>query len=94
MYQFSPEFFLSSLNEKYGMKIEGIYLGKVHTPFEQWIDVNDYKGGRNNTKFNTTDEVYILTIARKISDTRENLMENCPNQYSYEKIDWQKTSPK
>lgn len=39
MYQFSPEFFLSSLNKKYGMEIEAIYIGKVHTKFEEWIDV-------------------------------------------------------
>ena len=90
IYQFSPEFFLSSLNEKYGMKIEAIYLGKVHTPFEEWIDVNDYKGGRNCTKFDDSEPVYILTIARKISNIRENLITNSPHQYSYEKIDWNK----
>jgi len=90
IYQFSPEFFLSSLNEKYGMKIEAIYLGKVHTPFEKWIDVNDYKGGRNCTKFDDSEPVYILTITRKISNIRENLITNSPHQYSYEKIDWEK----
>ena len=90
IYQFSPEFFLSSLNEKYGMKIESIYLGKVHTSFEEWIDVNDYKGGRNCTKFDDSEPVYILTIARKISNNRENLITNSPHQYSYEKIDWEK----
>lgn len=88
MYQFSPEFFLSSLNETYGMKIEAIYLGKVHTPFEKWIDVNDYKGDRNCTKFDDSEPVYILTIARKISNNRKNLIYNSPHQYSYEKVDW------
>ena len=88
MYQFSPEFFLSSLNKKYGMKIEAIYIGKVHTGFEEWIDVNDYKGGRNCSKFDTNDPVYILTIARKISDIRENLISNSPHQYSDEQGDW------
>jgi hypothetical protein len=91
IYQFSPEFFLSSLNEKYGMKIEAIYLGKVHTPFEEWIDVNDYKGGRNCTKFDDCEPVYILTIARKISNKRENLLSNSPHQYSYEQFDWKKS---
>ena len=88
MYQFSPEFFLSSLNKKYGMEIEAIYIGKVHTKFEEWIDVNDYKGGRNCSKFDSNDPVYILTIARKISDNRENLISNSPHQYSYEQGDW------
>lgn len=91
IYQFSPEFFLSSLNEKYGMKIEALYLGKIHTPFEQWIDVNDYKDGRNCTKFDDSDPVYILTIARKISNKRENIVSNSPNQYSYEQVDWKKS---
>jgi hypothetical protein len=88
MYQFSPEFFLSSLNKKYGMKIEAIYIGKVHTGFEEWIDVNDYKSGRNCSKFDSNVPVYILTIARKISDIRENLILNSPHQYSYEQGDW------
>ena len=90
MYQFSPEFFLSSLNEKYGMKIEAIYIGKVHTEFGEWIDVNHYNGGRNFTKFDGNDPVYILTIARKISNERESVILNSPNQYSYEKQDWMK----
>jgi hypothetical protein len=88
MYQFSPEFFLSSLNKKYGMEIEAIYIGKVHTGFDEWINVNDYKGGRNCSKFDSNDPVYILTIARKISDNRENLILNSPHQYSYEQGDW------
>ena len=88
MYQFSPEFFLSSLNEKYGMKIEAIYLGKVNTEFEGWMDVNHYNDGRNCAKFDGNDPVYILTIARKISDARENLIDNSPHQYSYENQDW------
>jgi hypothetical protein len=88
MYQFSPEFFLSSLNKKYGMEIEAIYIGRVHTGFDEWIDVNDYKDGRNCSKFDTNEPVYILTIARKISDIRENLILNSPHQYSYEQGDW------
>ncbi len=88
MYQLSPEFFLSSLNKKYGMKIESLFIGKVNTEFETWIDVNDYKDGRNCTKFDGNDPVYILTISRKIENLRESLVYNSPNQYSYESGDW------
>jgi len=88
MYQLSPEFFLSSLNKKYGMKIESLFIGKVNAEFETWIDVNDYKDGRNCTKFDGNDPVYILTIARKIENLRESLVYNSPNQYSYESGDW------
>lgn len=42
----------------------------------------------NISKFNSMDEVYIITIAQKISNDRENLIKNLPNQYSYEQIDW------
>jgi hypothetical protein len=90
MYQLSPEFFLSSLNEKYGMKIECLYIGKVNTEFETWIDVNDYKNGRNCSKFDGNEPVYILTIARKISNPSHSLIFNSPNQYSYESGDWKK----
>jgi len=91
MYQFSPEFFLSSLNPKYGMKIECLYIGKVNTEFETWIDVNDYRDGRNCSKFDGNEPVYILTIARKISNPSHSLIVNSPNQYSYESGDWKKT---
>lgn len=88
MYQLSPEFFLSSLNEKYGMKIESLYIGKVNTEFETWIDVNDYRDGRNCSKFDGNEPVYILTIARKISNPSYSLIKTPPNQYSYEWGDW------
>ena len=88
IYQLSPEFFLSSLNKKYGMKIEALFIGKVNTELETWIDVNDYKDGRNCSKFDGNDPVYILTIARKIENPCESLIFNSPNQYSYESGDW------
>jgi len=88
MYQFSPELFLSSFNEKYGMKIVSLYLARNHTPFEEWIDVNSYNGYRNLSKINTTDEIYIIVIAKKISDDRKSLVDDPPNQYNYEEIDW------
>jgi len=42
------------------MEIEAIYIGRVHTGFDEWIDVNDYKDGRNCSKFDINDLVYIL----------------------------------
>ena len=93
-YQFSPEFFLSIFNEKYGMKIHRIFLAVRDTESKVWIDVNDFNlknGGRNCAKFDTQNEVYIITIAEKISDQGLDLFEDPPNQYSYENITW-KTS--
>ena len=69
------------------MKIEKLYIAKTDSDFKEWIDVNHYNGYRNNSHFNSSDSVYILTIAKKISDNRDSLIKNPPNQYSYE-IDW------
>jgi hypothetical protein len=93
IYQFSPEFFLSAFNKKYGMEIQELYLSQTDNERENWINVNDYNingGGRNCKSFDSTKPVYIIAIIKKISDTRENLITNSPNQYSYEMIDWKK----
>jgi len=95
IYQFSPEFFLSCFRPKYGMKLLGLYIGKRNTDKTAWIDVNDHNhsnGGRNNATFGCSEEVYVISIARKISDDRCSLIMNPPNQYSYEEIDWKKAT--
>jgi ferredoxin-thioredoxin reductase catalytic subunit len=65
-----------------------MYIGEVDTTNNKWKNVNSYNGSRNTSKFNTNLETYIIIIARKISNKREFLIENCPNQYSYEQQDW------
>ena len=93
IYQFSPEFFMSAFSERYGMKVLDIYLAEVNSVYESWINVksfNENNDGRNMTKFNTTNPVYIITIAQKISDNRLSLMKSAPQQYSYEQMDWKK----
>lgn len=91
MYQFSPELFLSTLTTDYGMEIKELYLSKTNTEHNQWINVNDFKhneGGRNDFTFNDTNPVYIITIAKKISNERKSLILDSPQQYSYKNIDW------
>ena len=90
IYQFSPEFFLSAFAPKYGMEVLELYLAEVNSDKEQWIDVKSFNGWRNNTQINTQNPVYIIAIIRKISDERESLLLNPPNQYSYESVDWNK----
>jgi len=93
MYQFSPEIFLSAFSNKYGMEIIDIFLAETDTFKNKWISVKTYNektGGRNTSRFMNTREVYIITIARKISNDRESLIHNSPQQYSYEKLDWNK----
>jgi len=90
-YQYSPEFFISSFQPKYGMKIEMLYLAQQDTDFHTWVNVNylsDFIFGRNTTSFDTNKPVYIITVARKIFTERKSLLTNCPNQYSYKNINW------
>jgi hypothetical protein len=90
MYQFSPELYLSCFNQKYGMEIIDMYIAEVGTTNNEWKNVNSFNGYRNIDKFNSTLETYIIIIARKISNERESLIKNCPNQYSYDDHDWKK----
>jgi len=95
IYQFSPEFYLSAFSKKYGMEVQELYLAKVGSCIETWINVNDLKEketGRNTSSFNTTEYVYIIAIIKKISNDRLNLITESPNQYSYENITWKKNS--
>ena len=89
IYQFSPEFFMTAYSEKYGMKVVDLYLAEVNAEKDRWIQCNSYTGWRNMAKFNNTNEVYIIAIVKKISNKRESLLDNPPNQYSYEQ-DWAK----
>jgi len=91
IYQFSPEFFLSAFSKDYGMEIKEIYLAQVNSEIHEWINVNnlkDQQNCRNMSKFDSNKEVYIITIAKKISNNRKNLIHDSPNQYSYENMDW------
>ena len=91
IYQFSPEFFLSAFSRKYGMEVQELYLAKVESDFTDWINVNDHKSesnGRNITKFDGNTHVCIISIIKKVSNERENLISNSPNQYSYENNSW------
>jgi hypothetical protein len=93
IYQFSPEFYLSAFSKKYGMEVLELYIGNVGSGFDDWINVNDFNeknNGRNTSSLNSLQHVYIIAIIKKISDVRENLITNSPNQYSYENIDWKK----
>jgi microcompartment protein CcmK/EutM len=64
-----------------------LYLAKVGTGIEEWINVNSYQSGRNMSTFGTNEPVYIIAIIQKVSNKRKSLLTNPPNQYSYEQ-DW------
>lgn len=93
IYQFSPEFYLSAFSSKYGMEVQELYIAKVGSGIDNWINVkcfNQNGYGRNMSKFDGNGEVYVIAIIKKISEVRENLITNSPNQFSYEQLDWQK----
>lgn len=83
---------MSAFSTDYGMEIISLHLAQVNTCHKDWIDVKSYGGinGRNELKFDTTNPVYIITIARKISENRKSLIYNSPQQHSYESIEWKK----
>jgi SAM-dependent methyltransferase len=94
IYQFSPEFYLSAFSKKYGMEIQELYIAKINSGIESWINVNNYGNtgnSRNESRFGGDDPVYIIAIIKKISNERENLILNSPNQFSYEEMDWKST---
>jgi len=76
------------------MEILELYISKVNDVMENWINVNNYGNNnfRNMAKFSGNEEVYIMAIIRKISNDRENLFLNPPNQFSYEEVDWKKNN--
>lgn len=93
IYQFSPEFYLSAFSKKYGMEVQELYLAKVGSGYETWINVNNFNQngcGRNVSKFDSNDCVYIIAIIQKKSDDRLSLITNSPNQFSYENFDWKR----
>ena len=86
-YQFSPEYFMRAFAEKYGMKVEALYLAELDTDIPTWIDVNNLDV-RNEASFNNMKGVYIITIARKILLNRSSLLTDAPQQKVYEEIEW------
>jgi len=87
-YQISPELYLSVFSEKYGCKVLELYLTKIDDEKEVWINVNSLNGYRNETKIDTKNPVIIFAIVQKISNTRLSLLDNPPQQYSYEHEHW------
>ena len=62
------EFYLSAFSKNYGMEVQELYLAKVDGEFETWINVNnlnEQNNGRNTSKFDSNDPVYIIAIIRK-----------------------------
>jgi hypothetical protein len=92
-WQFSPEVYMRVFQEKYGMELLELYLAETDTLETKWIPLKDSKECftfRNNTSFHTLRPVYIIAIAKKVSTTGQRLLENYPQQFSYEGNDWVK----
>ena len=96
IYQFSPEFFLSTMKPQYGMQILKLYLAKMGSPFEEWIEITDKikkESGTIYTPFGAA-ETYLVCIAEKVSEVRDSFLTVPPQQYSYENEFWIKSSAK
>jgi hypothetical protein len=90
-YQFSPEMYLRVLSPKYEMEIVNIWVTRVDSQLDTWeyiLPTEKCPTRRNSFKFDDTQMVYNLVIARKISNERQRLTISHPHQYSYEHIEW------
>ena len=94
IYQFSPEFFLSTMRPQYGMQILRLYLAKMGSSFEEWIDITEKikkMSGTIYTPFGAA-ETYLVCIAEKVSEARDSFLTVPPQQYSYENEFWIKST--
>lgn len=86
LYQFSPEFFEKICSPRYGMQLKGLWLGKIGSTHGSWREI---KGSRDyEFKFGGDDRVYVITIAKKVSDGGMRLLEHPPQQGNYEEVLW------
>jgi hypothetical protein len=70
------------------MQLIDLFLAKVNTPINQWIKLDNSINFRNETKFNNLEPVYIIVIAKKITNSGNNLLTCFPQQNNYENMDW------
>ena len=87
-YQFSPEFFIQIFSNKYGMELLELYLARVDSPMNEWIKLDSEIKFRNESKFDDTRPVYIITIAKKIKENALSFINCVPQQHNYT-IDWE-----
>ena len=83
-YKVTPQLFMSSFSEDYGMKIEAIYLANNNSIIDNWIHLSshEYEYGytaSNQTRYKSLlGHDYMITIARKVSNTRKSLLKFPP----------------
>lgn len=95
-YQYSPEFFYGIMQPQYGMQLLGLWLTKTHEggSVSNWVSLttrDEIQKARNTTMFSDGSQTYIVCLARKIcKEPKMSLLQNPPQQKSYEQIDWKK----
>ena len=83
--------FLAAFTPKYGMELLELHLAEIDTAPWQWQDVSEYgdgSGGRNTFNFMSTKLVYIIAVARKITNERASLIGSPPQQHGYAAVSW------
>jgi hypothetical protein len=86
LYQFSPEFFKQICSPRYGMQLKGLWLGKIGSTHSSWREINNPQV--YEFKFGGDDRVYVITIAKKVSEGGGRFLENPPQQGNYEETLW------
>ena len=85
LYQFSPEFFQKICSPRYGMELQCLWLGKVGTTRGAWKEIKpkDYE-----FKFGGDERVYVITVAKKVSEGQVRLLDVPPQQGIYQDGYW------
>lgn len=86
-YQFSPELMAQMCSKTYGMELQGIWLAKIGTRFQEWIPIGTHNW---SFSFGDTDRVYVITIAKKVSEGMS-LVASPPQQGMYKEALWFRT---
>lgn len=89
IYQFSPEFFTCICAGHYGLSLRSLRLATPTTESTCWVDVNGHHGnGRNETRLETSEGVYVIAVTERVVGPRKSLVDDSPEQHSYEHIEW------
>jgi hypothetical protein len=74
------------------MKVEQIFIAETGSFPDKWVNVGFQSQDEKRLlhKISTEKEVYIITFARKIREDKNvsSLIDEPPNQFSYEQVDW------
>jgi hypothetical protein len=68
------------------MQLQGLWLGKIGSTHSSWKQINNPQV--YEFKFGGDDRVYVITIAKKVSEEGARFLDVPPQQGNYEEVLW------